>query len=241
MFIIWGSTGKKSVQDTGSFFCPQCSETRPYSHVIVKRWFTLYFLPVFPMETAGEYVECGGCAVTFKPEVLSYDPEAERIRLIDELNDNIMRVMVLIAVRDGRLGTAESKVISETYQAERGRAIGAAELETEARLATTAGVTAAAYAGRIQAGLSAAGKEKVLRAAILACQADGALTPEEKDRLTALAAALDITPTHLNAMLTTSALPEPPPVRRFGLSPAPLARAALNTPGEAAGRLPEHP
>ena len=37
-----------------------------------RTWFTLYFLPIFPIGTKGYYVECQECAGTFKPEVLAY-------------------------------------------------------------------------------------------------------------------------------------------------------------------------
>jgi len=68
--IIFGSRSVTGSMGTGSFDCPRCGADRPYDHKRVRRFFTLYFIPLIPMETLGEYIECGGCGGTYKPEVL---------------------------------------------------------------------------------------------------------------------------------------------------------------------------
>ena len=65
--IIFGRRSVTGSMGTGSFDCPQCGTNRPYDHKRVRRFFTLYFIPLIPLGTIGEY---GGCQGTFKPEVL---------------------------------------------------------------------------------------------------------------------------------------------------------------------------
>jgi len=68
--IIFGSRSVTGSKGTGSFDCPRCGTNRPYDHKRVRRFFTLYFIPLIPLSTLGEYIECGGCGGTYKPEVL---------------------------------------------------------------------------------------------------------------------------------------------------------------------------
>lgn len=66
--IIYGSRGIERTVESGTFHCARCGPNRPYQHREIRRWFTLYFIPVFPMYRAGEYLECGSCSATFGVE-----------------------------------------------------------------------------------------------------------------------------------------------------------------------------
>lgn len=68
--IIFGSRAVTGSKGTGSFVCPRCGPGAPYDHKRVRRFFTLYFIPLIPLRTVGEYIECGTCRTTYKPEVL---------------------------------------------------------------------------------------------------------------------------------------------------------------------------
>lgn len=68
--IIYGAVNRSSTLERGNFMCPCCGTQRGYQHIMVKRWFTLYFIPICPVSTMGEYVECTSCAQTYGVEVL---------------------------------------------------------------------------------------------------------------------------------------------------------------------------
>ncbi|HEY4055992.1 MAG TPA: zinc-ribbon domain-containing protein [Kofleriaceae bacterium] len=70
--IIFGRRNMTKTANAGQFTCPRCGPASHYEHKQVKRWFTLYFIPVIPLGVVGEYVECRACAGTFKPEVLRF-------------------------------------------------------------------------------------------------------------------------------------------------------------------------
>ena len=74
--IIYGTTGRNVDVGGGQFHCPTCGMDSTYKHCEVKRYFTLYFIPLIPMGSAGEFVECIGCGGSWSPEILTYDPEA---------------------------------------------------------------------------------------------------------------------------------------------------------------------
>jgi hypothetical protein len=73
--IIWGSTGKQKTIGEEPFFCPRCRTEATGEHVRVSRYFTLYFIPLFPTSTLGEYIRCDECAGEFDMSVLDLTRE----------------------------------------------------------------------------------------------------------------------------------------------------------------------
>lgn len=69
-FIIMGSRGRATTVGSGQFFCPHCRAQRPYAHKRLARYFTFYFIPLFPIEKQGELVECQFCHTSFDLSVL---------------------------------------------------------------------------------------------------------------------------------------------------------------------------
>jgi uncharacterized Zn finger protein len=96
VILIWGSRGLTSELGRGEFYCPQCMELNvPYRHKSVREWFTLYFIPIFPIGGKTTYVECEGCRGTFKDEVLDIEPPTETQILVTKLAEKMDRGMSL--------------------------------------------------------------------------------------------------------------------------------------------------
>ncbi|MBV9122914.1 MAG: zinc-ribbon domain-containing protein [Planctomycetes bacterium] len=88
-FIIWGSRGISSTKEAGDFFCPSCDAEEEYLLKQVRRWFTLYFIPLFPIGAAQRYVQCRGCKQTFKESVLDLKPPTQEDRLLSRAYDQL--------------------------------------------------------------------------------------------------------------------------------------------------------
>lgn len=73
--IIWGTRGREKTVDYGSFHCPSCRGSAPYEHRRVSTYFTLYFIPLFPISTQGEYIQCGQCNGAYDTALLNVSPE----------------------------------------------------------------------------------------------------------------------------------------------------------------------
>lgn len=73
--ILWGSKGREKKVSEGSFFCPGCRSNVTYELHEAARWFTLYFIPLFPLETVGEWLRCKSCGGTFNPSLLRLSRE----------------------------------------------------------------------------------------------------------------------------------------------------------------------
>jgi hypothetical protein len=107
--IIYGTRGKNVRTGGGEFTCPRCACEQSYKHFEVKNYFTLYFIPLIPMGNAGEFVECEGCGGTFAPEILTYDPEAER----EETAATLRRLSVLFLLDVNRCTSTTLKALQE--------------------------------------------------------------------------------------------------------------------------------
>jgi hypothetical protein len=78
--IIFGWRTRESTTGRGEFACPRCNSNQPYRFKAVKTWFTLYFLPVIPLKTLGEFVQCQACGDNFRPDVLDRAPLSDTPR-----------------------------------------------------------------------------------------------------------------------------------------------------------------
>ena len=70
MFFIAGLKHRRHTEGTGRFRCPNEGADRPYEHVRVRRWLTLFFLPLLPLGTVGEHVTCRSCGSVYPPSVI---------------------------------------------------------------------------------------------------------------------------------------------------------------------------
>ena len=69
--IVWGSKNKEKKIGSVPFFCPTCQREGTATHAKLARYFTLYFIPIFPMQTFGEFVRCDACHATFETSILN--------------------------------------------------------------------------------------------------------------------------------------------------------------------------
>lgn len=86
MVVIWGSRNRFKKVGSGEFYCPKCQTKRYYERKVAKTYFTLYFIPLFPIRDLGEFVECQTCRVTFKTDVLKLAAPKVVPRLTDVMN-----------------------------------------------------------------------------------------------------------------------------------------------------------
>jgi zinc-ribbon family len=87
--IIWGSRGLNSTVESGTFHCPACERQREYDLKESRRWFTLYFIPIFPISGTQRYVECQRCGQAFKESVLDYEAPSKTDRILTQVYDDL--------------------------------------------------------------------------------------------------------------------------------------------------------
>jgi uncharacterized tellurite resistance protein B-like protein len=186
--IIWGARGVTSVVESHQFHCPRCEAPRACELKQVRNFFTLYFIPLIPLNVAGRYVECKSCGGTYAEEALSRDPQKER----EEIQLQMLRVMVLAALADGQVDAAERAEIQKQYMDLAGLPIPAATLDHEIGLASSAGTNLNAFVGTLADSLAPQGKALVVKLAFQTMSASGNPQPGHQEQLSRLGDTLGI-------------------------------------------------
>jgi len=75
--IIFGTKTIGSVSKTGMFYCPNCKKDQPYKLMRYKRYFHLFFIPIFPIKDLGDGLECMNCHTSFVPNSVSFKEESD--------------------------------------------------------------------------------------------------------------------------------------------------------------------
>ena len=70
MFLLFGlRTIRKSIS-TGLFSCPRCMCDRNFTRQALRRFVTIFFIPLIPVKRTGEVIHCMSCQGDFTVESL---------------------------------------------------------------------------------------------------------------------------------------------------------------------------
>ncbi|RMG83938.1 MAG: zinc-ribbon domain-containing protein [Chloroflexi bacterium] len=84
--IIFGANTRYKTLRKGHFYCPNCMTERPYELKEARPYFTLYFLPLFPIGKPREVVQCAHCQMVFDTTVLNMEKPKRPLSLAEILN-----------------------------------------------------------------------------------------------------------------------------------------------------------
>jgi len=110
VIFLFGEQVVEKNPETGQFYCPQCQQVRAYQHIRLKNYFTLFFIPLLPLGTPKEYLECRSCGCSFHPSAL-----ADRQQL-PAYHYALRRIMADI-LRATRISENNLVLMSQIYQA----------------------------------------------------------------------------------------------------------------------------
>lgn len=193
MFIIYGTKGVTSAVESGEFDCPGCGGLkRPYVRNEVRRYFTVFFVPLIPLGKAGEYIECGNCGGQFDERVLIEFPEEVVANTRAEFLEHVKRLMVIAATADGPANDAEVAAIRATYQEISGEPLSKADVDRELYLARLAKGGLAPYPRQFAGRLDDGQKEAVMRAVVSVASADGPIGEAERTLIEEVAAEMGV-------------------------------------------------
>ena len=77
MLIIFGLRVFYRTIAQGTFYCRRCGGDRQYRKRSGRRWFTVFFLPVIPLNSVDEHVQCTTCRTRYVPDVLNQPTTAQ--------------------------------------------------------------------------------------------------------------------------------------------------------------------
>jgi tellurite resistance protein len=196
MILIWGWRVRFKTLGQGVFFCPSCQGDRHYSHKKGRRWFTLFFIPVIPLNHVGEeFVECDTCRNAFRLSVL-------QVPTTSALSEQLVaatREAIVAVVRAGAAGPQTVRVALEVLSSASGAAWNEQSLQADLHNLDVNGLpnrlTALARA------LNEHGRETFLASAVRVAAADGPLTDDERRILDHIAASLGMTQAHAHGVI----------------------------------------
>tara|TARA_R110002096_G_scaffold169222_1_gene340751 strand:+ start:17552 stop:18214 length:663 start_codon:yes stop_codon:yes gene_type:complete len=200
--IIFGTRGITTTPQRGEFHCPQCGDTRAYNWKRVRRFFTLYFIPVIPLDQLGEYIECPSCQGTFDTRVLEYDPSHEAIQIQALFHASIKQVMIGMLLADGVIDDSEVAMVLQIYNELTGSELPELELREEITQIQAQQIDCLELAKHLAPTLNDNGKEITMKAAYRIAAADGTVDPSEISLLMKIGQALQLSATHVKGIMS---------------------------------------
>lgn len=197
MLLIFGVRIRFRTIGTVAFFCPRCGGDRQGDRRTARRWFTLFWLPVVPLDQVGEVVECSTCHTRFEPAVA----EAPTTAALSEILGNAVRVLAAMVVRTGDAGdpalraaaVANVRLVDGGYDD--------ATLAADAVAVDPA--VAESYVAPLGEGLQVSGKERFLGDLVRIALAGGTITPDQRRVIDLAGRGLDLTPAHITGIVTS--------------------------------------
>ena len=95
--IIFGTKGRSIKMDSGEFYCPNCNAPKTYHKKYVQDWFTLYFIPTFPVGSKkNEHIECEECSSIYHLDVIDHKPGLNDEEMASEYEKALQNVLCLM-------------------------------------------------------------------------------------------------------------------------------------------------
>lgn len=195
--IIWGTRGSNRVAGNGQFYCPRCDSEQQYKHIEVKKYFTVYFIPLIPMGKHGEFVECTACAGTFAPEILTYDPEVEK----EKTTAVFRRLCVLFLLDQNRCTSSLLATLQEIVGDTMGFDIEREDIATDVAQAEGAASDVKKFFKSHASEFSDEGKMVLFVNLRRILETEGSLLPDERDRIIELGKAMGLRKKHMTEIL----------------------------------------
>nr|WP_290666856.1 hypothetical protein [Ardenticatena sp.] len=199
--IIFGTRGVTTTKASGNFFCPECASRQPYKHQIVRRFFTLYFIPLIPLDMIGEYIECQTCRGTYKTRVLQYDPEQEVKQFRQEFNRALYHALLLTATVNGDIHPNQVETINVLSQRLFDEPISAQKIYHDAVNSPPNTRMLIESLSRLAPNLNDKGKDLIVKTTFLVALSDGEFNEAEMKVIAGIGLALRMSEYHVRAVL----------------------------------------
>ena len=149
------------------------------------------------MGTAGEFVECQGCAGTFAMDILTYDPEVERQKTVDSFR----RMAVAFLLDINRCKAGELEALRDIVGDVVGQDIESEAVALDVRQAQEADVDIVKFVKNQAGDLSDEGKWLMMMTMRRILERVGTLMPHERDRLMECGRAMGLRKKHITEFL----------------------------------------
>jgi zinc-ribbon family len=207
LLLIFGLRVIYRAVGQGIFHCQRCGGDREYRHRAGRRWFTLFFIPVIPLNHVGDHVQCTICGTRYRMDVLSVPTTAQMKEALPEA----MRVAAIAMLRAG--GGSSAPARRRAIDAIKGAGVvGYDDVALDADLFAVAmpaqpdqrrpGQELAGPLNRVAIQLAVPAREWFLAEVVRIGLADGMLSDDERHAAREVAAQLGMTPAQARGVIS---------------------------------------
>ncbi|MDC1220926.1 TerB family tellurite resistance protein [bacterium] len=202
--IIFGTKGRSIQMDSGQFHCPNCNAPRTYQKKYVQDWFTLYFIPTFPVGSKkNEHIECEECSSIYHLDVIDHKPGLNDEEMASEYEKALQNVLCLMIIADNKVEDEEVKTVSDIFnKLTNDKKLSKAKITKTITNLKKDDLTVDEYLKDIRPYLNAEHRELIIKAMYLVAGSDGHLDDKESELLMYTAKVLEMTPAHIKGVLS---------------------------------------
>jgi len=202
--IIFGTKGRSIKMDSGEFHCPNCNTTKTYQKKYVQDWFTLYFIPTFPVGSKkNEHIECEECSSIYHLDVIDHKPGLNDEEMASEYEKALQNVLCLMVIADNKVEDEEVKTVSDIFnKLTNNKKLSKAKIDKTIIKLKKDDLTVDEYLKDIRPYLNAEHRELIIKAMYYVAGSDGHLDDRESELLMYTAKVLEMTPAHIKGVLS---------------------------------------
>ena len=200
-FIIFGTRSSPSVVRAGMFLCPCCTTPEAYDLVRVRQYFTLFFLPVFPIGTRGQYVECGRCGSTYDEAILEHQEGTSEREFESYYDQALRRCLAEVILADGVIRHGELDAMHGALMRYGYSPLGREETEAIFEVIEAEDQPLEDYLERVSPQLNRQGREDIIRAMLAVMAADNDVDEREAGLVDHVAGWLGVTAEDMRALV----------------------------------------
>ena len=190
--------------DSGEFHCPNCNVNRVYKKKYVQDWFTLYFIPTFPVGSKkNEHIECEECSSIYHLDVIDYKPGLNDEEMTSEYEKALQNVLCLMIIADDKVEDEEIKTVSNIFnKLTNDKKLSKAKINKIISNLKKDDLVVDEYLKDIRPYLNAEHRELIIKAMYYVAGSDGHLDDRESELLMHTAKVLEMTPAHIKGVLS---------------------------------------
>ena len=190
--------------DSGEFHCPNCNTPRIYNKKYVQDWFTLYFIPTFPVGSKkNEHIECEECSSIYHLDVIDHKPGLNDEEMASEYEKALQNVLCLMIIADNKVEDEEIKTVSDIFnKLTNDKKLSKIKITKTITILKKDDLTVDEYLKDIRPYLNAEHRELIIKAMYLVAGSDGHLDDRESELLMYTAQVLEMTPAHIKGVLS---------------------------------------
>jgi len=204
MFILFGTKGRAIETDNGEFNCPNCNIKQEYGKKYVQDWFTLFFIPIFPISgKKNDHIECKKCESIYHVDTIDYKPALNNDEMESEYEKALKNILCLMILADKKIEDNEIITVSNIYnKLTNNKKFTKTQIDKNITQLKKNKKTVNEYLKKIKPYLNSGHRELIIKAMYFVASSDGHLDKKEGELLMKTANELEMTAAHVKGVLS---------------------------------------